>query len=218
MNILLFLISPILVVSLMYTSEKEIVKPGINNQLCADNNGYFRRIIIDKYLLNKEFRIKYYNSYSGSGPDGGVFFTIAEVNNKYYTGDFYAGEEVIQNADSEQLKSINSWRIKFHSNLEFEYSESETKYRGKISYKAIEWRDDSFMDSTYLCSIKISDDQLKVPLGIIELETVRGSFDFYIYYLIGKAQFSFNGKDHYAYNPIVFESMHVTKLFVESTE
>jgi hypothetical protein len=182
-----------------------------------DNGDLIRELIINKYLRNRTFKIEYYNSHDGTGPEGGNFTEIYEIDNKFYIGDISnGGKEIVKLADKSKLRHLNSWKLSIKDNLEFSYIDYNKVYNGTISYKPIEWRDFIQSDSTYMCSAVMNEEQLKIPIGFIELETSRGPFDFMIYYLLGKATCLFNGKYYHVFNPIVLESNNVRILLTET--
>jgi len=183
----------------------------------TDNGDFIRELIINKYLRNKTFKIKYYNSHDGTGPDGGSFTSIYEIDNKFYIGDISnGGKEIVKLADIGKLSHLNSWKLIIKDNLEFSYIDYDKVHNGTITYKPIEWRDFIQSDSIFMCSAVINEEQLKIPIGFIELETIRGPFDFMIYYLIGRSTYLFNGKYYHVFNPIVLESNNVKILMTES--
>ena len=192
------------------------LKDSLAKYKSMTNNGDFiRELIINKYLRNKTFKLKYYNSHDGTGPNGGSFTSISEIDNKFYIGDISnGGKEIVkmQNGPSH----LNSWKFIIRDNLEFSYIRYDKVNNGTINYKPIEWRDFIQSDSTYMSSAVINEDQLKIPIGFIELETIRGPFDFMIYYLIGKSTYFFNGKSYNVFNTIVLESNNVKILMTES--
>ena len=197
--------------------SKQIYSQKIHLQSITDNGDFIRELIINKYLRNKTFKIKYYNSHDGTGPDGGSFTSISEIDNKFYIGDISnGGKEIVKLADISKLSRLNSWKLIIKDNLEFSYIVYDKVHNGTITYKPIEWRDFILADSTYMCSAVINEEQLKIPIGFIELETIRGPFDFMIYYLIGKSTYFFNGKHYHVFNTIVLESNNVKILMTES--
>ena len=183
----------------------------------TDNVDFLRELIINKYLRNKTFKLKYYNSHDGNCGEGPSYSSICEIDNKFYFGDISCGgKQIVKLADISKLSHLNSWKLIIKDNLEFSYTEFDKFQRGTITYKPIEWRDFIQSDSTYLCSAVMNEDQLKIPIGFIELETIRGPFDFMIYYLIGKSTYFFNGKSYNVFNTIVLESNNVEILMTES--
>lgn len=197
--------------------NKELVRKieTIKDSLVSSNNeekntDYIRELIINKYLRNKTFKITYYNSHDGTGPDGGSFSSIAEINDKYYIGDISnGGEQTVRLADNTELSYCNSWILIIKDNLEFSYKEGDKIVQGNISYKPIKWLDFIQSDSTYLSSLITNEDQLKLPIGFAELETIRGPYDFMIYFLVGEKTYWFNGKKYQAFNSIILESNNV---------
>ena len=195
-----------------------VLNDSLENYKSRNDNGeLIRELIINKYLRNKTFKIKYYYSHDGTGPEGGNFTKIYEIDNKFYIGNISnGGKEIVKLADNSTLRHLNSWKFSIKDNLEFSYIEDNKVYNGTISYKPIEWRDFIPSDSTYMCSAVMNEEQLKIPIGFIELETSRGPFDFMIYYLLGKATCLFNGKYYHVFNPIVLESNNVRILLTET--
>jgi hypothetical protein len=195
-----------------------VLNDSLKNYKSRNDNGDFvRELIINKYLRNKTFKIKYYNSHDGTGPEGGSFTSIYEIDNKFYFGDISnGGKEIVKLADISKLRYLNSWKFSIKDNLEFSYIDDNKVHNGTISYKPIEWRDFIQSDSTYMCSAVINEELLKIPIGFIELETSRGPFDFMIYYLIGKSTYLFNGKYYHVFNTIVLESNNVRILMTET--
>jgi hypothetical protein len=186
-------------------------------QTLTDNVDFLRELIINKYLRNKTFKIKYYNSHDGTCPEGGSFTSICEIDNKFYLGDISCGgKQIVRPYDISKQSYLNSWKISIKDNLELSYIEFDKVHKGTITYKPIEWRDYTLSDSTYMCSAVINEDQLKIPIGIIELETIRGSDDFMIYYLIGNKTYLFNNKCYNVFNAIILESTRVEIIMTES--
>jgi hypothetical protein len=180
-----------------------------------NNYDSLRFMLVNKYLRNKKFKLKYYNSHDGTCAEGGSFTTIAELNGKYYIGDITCGKkEVIKLAENNQQSSFNLWNFVVDDNLEFIYTKFNEQHKGEISTKSIEWQD-YFSDSSYMSSVIVNEDQLKVPLGFIESETIRGPFPFMIYFLIGKRSYLFNGQNIVIYNPIILESNKVTIILTD---
>ncbi len=185
------------------------------------NSSYFtRELLINKYLKNKTFKIKYYNSHDGTGPDGGSFTSITEIDDKYYIGDVSNGsKQLIKLANNSQISNFNSWRLIIKDNLEFnyrDYRDGNKVVQGSISYEPIKWLDFVQSDSIYFSSVIINEDQLKLPIGIIELGTIRGPFDFMIYFLVGERRYWFNGKEYRAFNPIILESNNVEIIMTQT--
>ena len=122
--------------------SKQIYSQKIHLQSITDNGDFIRELIINKYLRNKTFKIKYYNSHDGTGPDGGSFTSISEIDNKFYIGDISnGGKEIVKLADISKLSRLNSWKLIIKDNLEFSYIVYDKVHNGTITYKPIEWRD-----------------------------------------------------------------------------
>ena len=199
----------------------KVLTDSIKNFVSHDE--YLRKLIIDKYLKNKTFGIKYYRSYTGVGPDGGSITTILEQNGKFHIEDMRnggppLGTQKIEIVPNEQLANFSSWKFAIDDKLKYFYTDGDQVVSGKVSYLPVDWSE-YFRDSTFSTSIIFSEKSIKVPIGIINLETIRGVWDFYVYFLIGREEFSFplifNRKKYFAFNPIVLESQHVTIIMSE---
>ncbi len=189
----------------------------------TNHDEYLRKLIVDKYLKNKTFGIKYYSSYDGVGPDGGSFTTIIDQNGKFYIEDIGNGGppngtqeiEIVQN---DRLAFFTSWKFAIDEKLNFVYTDGDQLVSGKVSYLPAEGSE-YFSDSTYLSSIISLENSIKIPIGVISLETIRGNWKFHVYFLVGKEEFSFplvsNSKKYSAFNPIVLESRHVRIIMTE---
>jgi hypothetical protein len=171
---------------------------------------YIRELIINKYLRNKTFKLKYYNSYDGVGPNGGSFTSIIETNDKYYIGDMInGGKQNVRLADYNDQLYYNAWSLNIDNNLQFRYNHGNEVIRGSINIKSTKWSDYITSDSTYFSSLITNQDQLKLPIGFIQLETIRGPFNFMIYFLVGEEKYWFNGKEYGAFNSVIIQSNNV---------
>jgi hypothetical protein len=176
-----------------------------------------RELIIQKYIMNRTFKLQYYNENVGTGGN----YSIAKINGKYYKQlsqwDFEEEKEKIKITEiSKQESYYNNWKFFVNDKLEFKYLQNEVNKTGTINPNSFDVGENQYPDSIIPSSVILNDTIFKLPLGNLELETGRGPWDFIIYYYIGRVEYYFNDKKHYTYNPIVLESDHVEIILTEN--
>ena len=182
----------------------------------STSNYELRKIFIEMFLRNRVYKLRCYESYSGVGPDGASIYKIAKIDNKYYTCDEYGNNiQKIESTNTEQTKEFNNWELKIDDNCKFQYIEPDENKTGTINKTSIKWRDDSYSDSLYNSSVIFGENYIKLPIAVFELETIRGSFDFFVYLYIGVKDFYFNEKQYSSFCPIILESIHIQTILTE---
>jgi len=176
----------------------------------STSNYELRKTLIDMYLRNRVYKLRYYESIGRAGITGPDIFKIARIDDKYYTSDFSDSynkdKPIIELANDEQTKKYFNWGIEIDNNFRFQYNDTDENKTGTINKTTFEWRDFSYSDSLYNSSVIFGENYIKLPIAIIELETIRGVSDFFIYLYIGRKDFSFNEKQYSSYCSIILTS------------
>ncbi len=181
-----------------------------------ESNLLLERIkLINNFLKGKTYRLLFYESYDGVGPDGGSFTSIALINGTYYLGDISnGGVQIIKKHPNQNHLSINT-NIKIDENLRFTLSRGEDLREGYISRSYALWGDNPslFPDSITSKILLKNTSSTILPITILELGTIRGSWDFVFYLNIGITKYFFGGKTYEIENPIILKSNHVEYIF-----
>ncbi|MFM7672404.1 MAG: hypothetical protein ACKO6Q_07440 [Bacteroidota bacterium] len=171
--------------------------------------------LINKYIRGKNYRLLYYHSYDGVGPDGGSFTSIANINGSYYLGDISNGGAQKISRHTEQSYIINKFSLSVDKNLRFIIVIGDDIKSGYISISHGIWGNDPnmFPDSVSSKVLIKNNDVTYLPIIIQEFSTIRGDWDFNIYLHVGKVKYSFGKKEYEITNPIIFQSTHVEYIF-----